>query len=82
MSKSGTGGVAEILSKFRKLRNFIAKFGSFGDKAKSDFNIWWLGSKAVTLLATIVSIAATPFGPIEDVAERRYRRLVAWFGLF
>ena len=77
VSWSGSDGVAEMLSKFRKLRNFITKFGSFGDKAKSDFNIWWLGSKAVTLLATTVSIAATPFGPIEDVEERRYWMLVA-----
>ena len=64
MSWSGSDGVAEMLSKLRKLRNFIAKFGSFGDKSKSDFSIWWLGSKVVTLPANTVNIAATLLGSI------------------
>ena len=82
LSKSGTGGVAEMLSKFRKLRNFIAKFGSFGDKVKSDFSIWWLGSKTATLLVTNVNITATCFGSIEDMTERLSRGLMAWFRRF
>ena len=48
--------MAEILSKFRKLKNFVTKFGSFGDSKKSDFSIWWSGSKADVLPDSIINI--------------------------
>ena len=48
--------MAVILSKFRKFKNFVTKFGSFGDSKKSDFSIWWSGSKADVLPDSIINI--------------------------
>ena len=56
VSQSSGGGMAEILLKFRKLKNFVTKFGSFGDSKKSDFSIWWSGSKADVLPDSIINI--------------------------
>ena len=62
VSWSSSGGMAEILLKFRKLKNFVTKFGSFGDSEKSDFSIWWSGSKADVLPDSITSIVVNFLG--------------------
>ena len=36
----GGSGTAVMLSKFRKFKNFVTKFGSFGDSKKRDLSIW------------------------------------------
>ena len=72
VSWSGSGGVAEMLLKFRKLKNFITKFGSFGDREKSDFNIWWFGSKADVLPASIISIVVNLLGSMVTLKGWTY----------
>ena len=36
----GRSGTAVTLLKFRKFKNFVTKFGSFGDSKKRDLSIW------------------------------------------